>query len=434
VFDGPKTEKIFNDLVSMFYPRLVRDFLSNFIGEEMAEIYLKICDAFYCKFNDSKGEKVFSESLTTFSYFHRCTKVVQPVDFTRAMLYRGCARITPHYYPGTDLILPLVSGDDKLGNILVQVKFVDEHYFYKKYTDLEDKLRIEKMRELLGEIENLDDWNSAKLENILSFSEGIARPFFRKEISHFYFEKAFGPIKRQPEPVTKVNVDEDLSNRVEEMNIEGPKEDVDSKKVEEIEAKGLNQQSDDGKTFPSLRIFINIKEDAKNISSIEFDQFGPILLIETNGKHNFLEPKEQDMIESIIKKTNQETRKRITVQELEGQNFFPDKGRTANDPINPIYYKETIDSDWAKLSLSYFHKHRVDLKKEYEGRPKFLQNFEKLVKTSESSNEPNMNQSIDPHTSQELSESQESESYDEGSKRSCKTQTRSVKKFRTELE
>jgi hypothetical protein len=219
---------------------------------------------------------------------------------------------------------------------------------------------------------------------------------------------------------------------VEEMNIEGSREDVDSKTVEEIEAKGLNQQSDDAKTFPSLRIFINIKEDAKNISSIEFDQFGPILLIETNGKHNFLEPIEQNMIESIIKKTNRESRREIIVQELEGQNSFPDKSRTAKDPINPIYYNETIDNDSKKLSLSYFDDFRDGLRMEYEGRPKFLQNFEKLVKTSESSNEPNMNQSIDSHTSQELSESRESQSYNKGSKRSAKTQTRSVKKRRNE--
>jgi hypothetical protein len=123
----------------MFYPRLVKNFLGKFIGKGMAKIYLNMCDVFYRKFNNSKGEKVFSESLTTFSYFHRCTKVTDPVEFTRAMLYRGCARITPRGHQGADFILPLVSGDNRLGNILVQVKFTNNYYLNANYIKLNDE-------------------------------------------------------------------------------------------------------------------------------------------------------------------------------------------------------------------------------------------------------------------------------------------------------
>jgi hypothetical protein len=70
----------------------------------------------------------------------------------------------------------------------------------------------------------------------------------------------------------------------------------------DVENSHSNSEMNMDKPFPSLRIYIAIREDSNNTSTIELDKFGPISLIETNGMHTFLEKNEKKMISTIIQK------------------------------------------------------------------------------------------------------------------------------------
>jgi hypothetical protein len=238
------------------------------------------------------------------------------------------------------------------------------------------------MKALLEKLEKLENFS---LSNVKAFQN--ANSIFKSYISNFNLNNVFYKkeqnVQQEPEEKNlKFQGGEPNGSNVVEMEIDEPDEHSTNDSLDEMEIDNPREHPFNNNAFPCLRIFINVRKVANNVSSIEFDQFGPILVIETNGKYDFLGSNEEEMIRNIINKARQ----KIVIQELEGQSVFPVKGRTANDPINPIYYKETIDGDKEKLSLSYFDKHRNDLKKEYEPslRPKFLQNFEKLVKSSES--------------------------------------------------
>jgi hypothetical protein len=130
----------------MLYPRRVIDFLQQFVDREMVEHFWTLPTPFIVNPQIlSKSKK----SFLTFSYFHQCKRVENPIDFTRTMLYRGCASITPTNYPGADLILPLISADDRLGNILVKVKFIRKSYLSQVYCALNEEGRIGRVRDLL---------------------------------------------------------------------------------------------------------------------------------------------------------------------------------------------------------------------------------------------------------------------------------------------
>jgi hypothetical protein len=135
-----------------------------------------------------------------------------------------------------------------------------------------------------------------------------------------------------------------------------------------------------------MRIFINIRaKTVATISSIEFDQFGPILVIETNGALPFLEKHEISMISKVISKV----RHPDISQELIGQNVVPIKSRINEGklPINPIYYEDKIDEDMTKLSLKYFGEScRRDLENIFDlnNRPKFSHNFDSIFEHYES--------------------------------------------------
>jgi hypothetical protein len=138
--------------------------------------------------------------------------------------------------------------------------------------------------------------------------------------------------------------------------------------------------------FPSLRILINIGMNVVTSSSVEIDQFGPILVIETNGDFiSLLFTNERQMIKNIVKKA---TRTKIVVQELEGQYLGPIQPRflCEEDPINPIYYGKNTDSDESKIKLEYFNSNRHALRNEFENRPEFSQNFEYLFESQKSQN------------------------------------------------
>jgi hypothetical protein len=384
-------DSIFKNITSMFYPRRVSDFLQKFVSKEMVEIFLDFCDAFYCKStNCIQNEKVFSESLIAFSYFHQCKSVKNPVEFTRAMLYRGCARITPNGHKGADFILPLVSGDDRLGNILVQVKFVTDHYQNSGYCELAEEVRDGLMRELLERFQQEDEinpanWEKGTLPNFIYTNE-----VFRTDIEKFNLDNVFGPRKskkpwRNPQKRLKSG-DESYDH---EMNIEIPIESTSNPEQNSgLERKEPESNKDESqkvdKSFPSLRIFIAIREVTESISTIELDEFGPILLIETNGNHSFLEKIEREMISLITKKS----RSSVPIQELQGQYFGPTKSRMSPDPINPIYYKKSIDNDEKKLKLHYFAGVGVrdSLQREYKNRPEFSLEFEKLEADESNSN------------------------------------------------
>jgi hypothetical protein len=370
-FSQPSNDLNFNKISSIFYPRRVDDFLEKFVCRNMVKTFLDFCDAFYCKTTNT-NENVFSDSLIAFSYFHRCKTVENPVEFTRAMLYRGCARITRAGHPGADFILPLVSGDDRLGNILVQVKFVTQHYLKVKYCKLSKEDREEQMRDLLNKFKE-DGINPANLDE----NSKCTTTFFRKSISTFNLNKIFGASAENKDfdktspPNTQKRLKSDDS-KIRRKNTPNPEQSSDQKRKhpDSVDDKKLNRP------FPSLRIFIAIREDSEIISTVEFDEFGPILLIETNGEHPFLGVNEKNMISNIIKKSS---RSDVPIQELWGQYFGPTHSRISSDkPVNPVYFDKSIDDDKEKLELTFFKDHMDDLKNEFENRPDFILEFKKL--------------------------------------------------------
>jgi hypothetical protein len=100
-----------------------------------------------------------------------------------------------------------------------------------------------------------------------------------------------------------------------------------------------------------LRIFIIIREDSANISTIELDQFGPILLLETNGKPSFLDDDDGKLgISEIIK----EFHPNVAIQELQSLYLGSAYSRMPDQPTDPIYYRNSIDGHESKLDLKYF--------------------------------------------------------------------------------
>jgi hypothetical protein len=422
-----QADYVFDNITSMFYPKLVSNFLEQFVGKEIVQIFLDFCDSFYCKStNSTHTRKIFSESLTTFSYFHRCKTVENPVGFTRNMLYRGCARITPAGHKGADFILPLVTGDNRLGNIMVQVKFVAKGYLTQKYYELKEEGRIREMRDLLKSFKE-DKINPA---NILSYFKYTTNnipncPDFRKHITTFNLDKVFGSSDQkkkdeeasQSSPQNDFKADKNLPNPHKNMksplkSTPNPKGNLKAGKkiLPESDGKDLTLEFDQklsldppkevkpDEPFPSLRIFVIIRENAQNVATIELDEFGPILLFETNGKHEtFLKDSEQKMITSIIQKS----RRDVPIQELEGQyGGGLLHSRMSDKPKNPIYFEELIDDDENKLKLKYFASWNSDLVKVFENRPKYTLEFDKLdyeIKESGETSESSLNTSNPAH-------------------------------------
>jgi hypothetical protein len=288
------------------------------------------------------------------------------------MLFRGCARITPPSHSGADFILPLVSGDNQLGNILVQVKFVGYSFFENGYVDFNDK--IGRMQELLKKINKMENCDSGELNKIASdFKNTISD--FNEKIRTFNLQSVF-EIKSDyiDRPMRKKNM-----NSQSNIPINNPTE------APNIDLKALSDSLPKlkCKEFPSMRLFINIWAGAvTRTSSVEFDQFGPILVIETNGDLPFLKKLETSMISKVINKAR---RYPAISQELIGQNVIPVEPRIKEGklPTNPIYYKDKIDDDKTKLNLKYFgESFRRDLENIFDlkNRPKFLHNFDSIFK------------------------------------------------------
>ena len=336
---------MFDNISSMFYPRLVCDFLNQFVDQRITKMFLSLSDSFYRKATNSTAENVFSEAQTAFSYFHRCKRVSNPAEFTKGMLYRGCARITPLNHRGADFILPLVSGDDRLGNIMVQVKFKTKKYFNSAYREMDVEKQVNRMEALLKAFDEMG--NLASLKQVKSQHRNTVESF-DVDISNFNLKTVFEP-KKYPEDTSSLDFKE-LTHPLSELEC---------------------------KEFPSLRIFLNLKSDAMaTTSSIELDHFGPVLVIETNGKFPFLKPgNEESMTLNIINKA----RPRASVTELKGQYFSPGQPRTLSEkelPTNPIFYQDKVDDDETKIGLSYFAESRKELEKIFKDRPKFLHDFD----------------------------------------------------------
>ena len=65
-------------------------------------------------------------SQISFGYFEHFPKspIDNPFDLMARLLFRGSATTLNSYYPGVDLLIPLVLGDKKISFVAIQVKYV----------------------------------------------------------------------------------------------------------------------------------------------------------------------------------------------------------------------------------------------------------------------------------------------------------------------
>jgi hypothetical protein len=120
---------------------------------------------------------------------------------------------------------------------------------------------------------------------------------------------------------------------------------------------------------------LSLEKGLHNISTIEFDEFGPILLIVTNGvSFPFHWGLEEEMKSQII----ENSRSDVPIQEFQGQYYGPTYARMSDEPINPINHEEIINDDKSMLNLEYFDGSKDNLETDYKNRPQFRLEFDKV--------------------------------------------------------
>ena len=112
----PSVEKV-RKLV--FQPVFLKDFLRHLAGAQYESIVNE-----YFKIND-----LLKDSQISFGYFEHFPKkpIDNPFDLMARLLFRGSATALNSYYPGVDLLIPLVLGDKRISFVAIQVKYVAEY-------------------------------------------------------------------------------------------------------------------------------------------------------------------------------------------------------------------------------------------------------------------------------------------------------------------
>ena len=100
----------------VFQPVFLKDFLLHLAGAQYESFVNK-----YFKIND-----LLEGSQISFGYFEHFPKspIDNPFDLMARLLFRGSAATLNSYYPGVDLLIPLVLGDKKISFVAIQVKFI----------------------------------------------------------------------------------------------------------------------------------------------------------------------------------------------------------------------------------------------------------------------------------------------------------------------
>ena len=102
----------------VFQPVFLKDFLLHLAGAQYESVVNE-----YFKIND-----LLEGSQISFGYFEHFPKkpIDNPFDLMARLLFRGSATALNSYYPGVDLLIPLVLGDKKISFVAIQVKYVSE--------------------------------------------------------------------------------------------------------------------------------------------------------------------------------------------------------------------------------------------------------------------------------------------------------------------
>ena len=100
----------------VFQPVFLKDFLLHLAGARYESVVNE-----YFKYND-----LLEGSQISFGYFEHFPKspIANPFDLMARLLFRGSATTLNSYYPGVDLLIPLVLGDKRISFVAIQVKFV----------------------------------------------------------------------------------------------------------------------------------------------------------------------------------------------------------------------------------------------------------------------------------------------------------------------
>ena len=100
----------------VFQPVFLKDFLRHLAGAQYESVVNE-----YFKIND-----LLEGSQISFGYFEHFPKspIDNPFDLMARLLFRGSAATLNSYYPGVDLMIPLVLGDKKISFVAIQVKYI----------------------------------------------------------------------------------------------------------------------------------------------------------------------------------------------------------------------------------------------------------------------------------------------------------------------
>ena len=99
----------------VFQPVFLKDFLRHLAGDQYESVNK------YFRIND-----LLEGSQVSFGYFEHFPKrpIDNPFDLMARLLFRGSATALNSYYPGVDLLIPLVLGDKRISFVAIQVKYV----------------------------------------------------------------------------------------------------------------------------------------------------------------------------------------------------------------------------------------------------------------------------------------------------------------------
>ena len=100
----------------VFQPVFLKDFLRHLAGARYESVVNE-----YFKIND-----LLEDSQISFGFFEHFPKspIDNPFDLMARLLFRGSATTLNSYYPGVDLMIPLVLGDKKISFVAIQVNIV----------------------------------------------------------------------------------------------------------------------------------------------------------------------------------------------------------------------------------------------------------------------------------------------------------------------
>lgn len=301
----------------VFGPRQVSSFLRQFItGDKALKQYQLL---------ERTLPEIYRDGLVAFSYFSRALEVKDPIHFAMSSLYRGHARICPPGHDGADFTIPMVTSDGRVGLILVQIKNRATNFVRGDVND---------PTPLVNLVEHTKKFNLFSVFGLKSVTKKQRSP--QLAALNIASNKDSTPeassSKRARTTIgNEGDISEGEASGTSSANLLG---------LEELIGMGDDNQYND---FPCIRIFLNMHSEVKTGCAIYADEHGPLIVIQNQGRFDFLSEHENKRFSDTIARSPDLMQGRLP--EVEGSMFAAPASRTTSGVPFNAYLKDGVHID-----------------------------------------------------------------------------------------